>query len=233
MYLKSITSLSAPAIEPVSMDEAFAFCRVDNTDEAVILEGMIAAARETVENFTGRALISQQFVLTVPSWWAAYRTGDRSGELLTVGTNTQAANNILAWYPNARRTDWNVIYLDRSPLLSVDSVKYYDSSETLVTMDPSLYYVLLKGEPGAMVLKATSSWPDVFDRPDAVQITFTAGHGTVSTSVPAVLRSAVLLFVKHLYDNRDAFTIGNGSAIELPWGIKHLLESKRVDGWVS
>lgn len=242
--LTRLTSLTAPGIEPVSLDEVMRFCRIDDEDESGLLEGMIQSAREQVELFTSRALVSQQFLLTAPDWQALYRSDDRLGELLPVGTNTLAANLMLAWFPSMKRTDWNVIFFDRSPLLSIDSVQYYDGNEALQTLASSNYYPLgihapvdgaLNPEPnpGALALKSTASWPDVFDRPDAVQISFTAGYGTLPQHVPQNLRQAVFFMVKHLYDNRDAFVIGSGSVLELPFGIKHMLESRRSGGWVS
>jgi hypothetical protein len=52
-------------------------------------------------------------------------------------------------------------------------------------------------------------------------------------SVSQTLRLAIMLLVKRYYDQRDAFVIGSGSAIEVPLGVKHMLESKRVGSWVT
>ena len=130
MLTKAITLISPPAVEPVSIAQAMKFCRVTDPDDAGNIRVMIAAARESVEQHTARALISQQFVLNLPNWAAGYRDDDRSGELLPVGMNTQTANSLLALYPNMRRTDWSLIALERSPLISIDSVQYYDTTRT-------------------------------------------------------------------------------------------------------
>lgn len=53
-----------PATEPVSLDEARAFCRVDSDHEDVLLTALITAAREQVEVMTGRALADQTLRMT-------------------------------------------------------------------------------------------------------------------------------------------------------------------------
>lgn len=49
----------APASEPVTLAEAKAQCRVDGTDEDTQIGGLISAAREYVENYTGTAIVSR------------------------------------------------------------------------------------------------------------------------------------------------------------------------------
>jgi hypothetical protein len=243
MLQKAYTLITAPAIEPVTLDEATRFCRVDDPSENPLIEVLIAAARESVELATGRAIISQQWMLNLPNWAAGYRDDDRSGELLPVGTNTQTANSLLALYPNMRRTDWSLIPLERSPLVSIDLVQYYDVNEELQSIsawdaetNPTGVYYAPSGtiiDPGFLALRSDQSWPDTYIRPDAVQIKFTAGYGTAASSVPNNVRHAVLLLTKHLYDNRDVVIVGSGSAIEIPHGIRNILDSRKVGGWVS
>ena len=58
-----LTILTAPALEPVTLSEARLHCRVDSTDENALLTALIVAAREHVENLTGRALITRTYLL--------------------------------------------------------------------------------------------------------------------------------------------------------------------------
>ena len=55
------TILTAPTVEPVSLAEAKLHCRVDTTDENTLLSALIVAAREYVEQVTGRALITRTY----------------------------------------------------------------------------------------------------------------------------------------------------------------------------
>jgi uncharacterized phiE125 gp8 family phage protein len=241
VFTKAITLVTGPSVEPVSLDEATRFCRVDDPAENPLIEMMIAAARESVEQATERALISQQLLLNLSTWAAGYRGTDRSGQLLPYGTTTQTASTLLALYPSLQRANECLIFLERSPLISIDSVQYYDTNEVLKTLtawdsnsNPTgIYYPAFKNaEPGCLALRADSTFPDVYARPDAIQIKFTAGYGIAPSSVPKNLKNAVLLLTKHLYDNRDVIVVGSGSAIEIPHGIKNILDSRKVGGWV-
>ncbi|MGQ0589312.1 MAG: head-tail connector protein [Sphingosinicella sp.] len=62
MGLKLIT---APALEPVSLAEARAHCRVDLPDDDGLLAGYILAARQWAETYLRRALVTQTFELTL------------------------------------------------------------------------------------------------------------------------------------------------------------------------
>lgn len=48
-----------PATEPISLQEAKLYLRVDANDEDTLIAGLITVAREYVERITGRALITQ------------------------------------------------------------------------------------------------------------------------------------------------------------------------------
>jgi uncharacterized phiE125 gp8 family phage protein len=68
----AITVESGPAVEPVSLDEAKSHCRVDIEADDTLLESLIKAARQWVEVFTGRALITQTLKLQVDTWPVAF-----------------------------------------------------------------------------------------------------------------------------------------------------------------
>lgn len=51
--------VTPPAAEPITLDEARHYLRVDHNLEDSVVSGMIVAAREWCETFTGRALITQ------------------------------------------------------------------------------------------------------------------------------------------------------------------------------
>ncbi len=194
--MKFLTRITAPTVEPVTSEEAMAFLRVTDADESPQIESLITVAREMVEDFTGRSLLTQEWKLITSEFCGA------------------------------------VIILDRSPLASIESVKYYPASgAALATLSAATYHALTGPMPGLIVLKSDETWPDLADRPDAVEINFTAGAATVD-AVPSVLRHAVLLAVSHLYEIRGPVNIGN-IVNELPYSLKYMLESQRVGGWVA
>lgn len=200
--LRTLQLVTGPAIEPITLAEAKSYLRIDDEDQDTEVLRLIATAREFVEEQTGRALITQTWRLTLDRW----PTGPGA----------------------ASRT----IVLDRSPLASVTSVQYYpDGSGTLSTVDAADYHVLTPRDiAGRVILDVDSDWPDVDDRPDAVQITYVSG-GALSTAKP-ILRQAVLLTVSHMYEHRGAINVGN-IVNELPFSLKHLIESQRVGGWIG
>lgn len=63
--------LAGPALEPVTLAEAKAFLRVDDTTEDGLIETLVTAARLHVEATTGLALLSQSWRAVLDRWPAA------------------------------------------------------------------------------------------------------------------------------------------------------------------
>ena len=70
---------------------------------------------------------------------------------------------------------------DREPVLSVTSVKYYDASNALQTLASSYYRLHQQSETAAELGwdDTTFTTPSLYDRDDAVQITYAVGYATV------------------------------------------------------
>lgn len=60
--------LTGPAVEPITLDEAKAYLRVDSTAEDGLIQSLITAARLHTETLTGRALITQSWRLVLDDW---------------------------------------------------------------------------------------------------------------------------------------------------------------------
>ena len=60
--------LTAPAVEPVTLDEARAFLRVEHNDDDELIAALIAGSRIHVEAQTRRALITQSWRLARDNW---------------------------------------------------------------------------------------------------------------------------------------------------------------------
>lgn len=66
--MSNLLPLTAPAVEPVGLQEAKLFLRLDTSDEDTFVAACIVAARQACESFTGRALISQTWQLYLDQW---------------------------------------------------------------------------------------------------------------------------------------------------------------------
>ncbi|MBI1239056.1 MAG: hypothetical protein GC199_06900 [Alphaproteobacteria bacterium] len=61
--MTALERLAGPASEPVTLAEAKAFLRIETDAEDALVTALIAASREALEGWTGRALITQSWRL--------------------------------------------------------------------------------------------------------------------------------------------------------------------------
>ena len=189
--------LTQPDCEAVSLEQVSAHVRVDSTDDQEYIIGLISVARELVDSITGRVSITSEWKLTAATWAALLE----------------------------RSTDTAKIY--RTPLDSVQSVKYYpDGGGALTTMSSANYRVITGYEPG--LIQFTGDLPSLEDRPDAIQISFTAGYAN-SDLTPAVHKHAQKVIVADMYEQRAS--IAYGQPYEVKPVLRNLLENQKVEGW--
>ena len=65
---RSLRRATAPAVEPVTLSEAKAHCRVDTTADDALIQSYITTAREWVEDYIDRALVTQQLVMKLDAF---------------------------------------------------------------------------------------------------------------------------------------------------------------------
>jgi len=65
---RSLSRQTAPAVEPVTLAEAKAHCRVDTSADDTLIAGYITTAREWVEDYIDRALVTQQLVMRLDAF---------------------------------------------------------------------------------------------------------------------------------------------------------------------
>lgn len=100
----------------------------------------------------------------------------------------------LDWFPSGREP----IYLPAPPLFSVDEIAYIDAAGEDQTIDS--FRVDATHEPGLVVPAYGASWPETYDVPAAVSITFTAGYA--DGEVPENVRHCIRLKLAELYEQR-------------------------------
>lgn len=218
----NLTVTTEPLFEPVTLAEVYTHLRLDpddspatHPDDAALLRH-ITSARKMVELMTRRALIEQTVRLSMSGWPVVNQ-----------------------WWPtnSQRREIVREIRLIRPPVISVASVSYYDADNVLQTLDAGDYYVTDEQVP-ELRLVSTFVTPTVYDRPDAVRVSYVVGYlGTGSptsdtqadaaANVPAPLKEAVLMGVQLLYDDlspADRQAIENmREATVQPYRVQHAL----------
>lgn len=113
------------------------------------------------------------------------------------------------------------IELPQGPVTAITSVKYIDVNQVEQTLSGTLYahddYSPVKDW---LVRAVDTEWPTTSEVANAVKVRYVAG------SLPAAVKSALLLTVGHLWANREASI--PTAAHELPMGVKALLDTVKV-----
>ncbi len=113
--------------------------------------------------------------------------------------------------------------LQVGPVARVETISYFDSNNQSQTL-PDTAFVKRTDARGSYVdLPPQGIWPSAYVRPDAVSVTYEAGSD--AASVPAAIKTAIMLMVASWYRNREATS--EGAAIELPIGVAALLATYR------
>jgi len=113
------------ASEPITLQEAKDFLRVDTNDDDDLITALISAAREMCESYTRRILVTT----TIDEYF-----------------------DMFPHYQNP--TDKDIIYLSRGPASSVTSVKYVNEIGSEQTVDPTYYVADVISEPARIASTA-------------------------------------------------------------------------------
>lgn len=210
----SLVQVTGPLSEPISIATAKSHLRVDFTDDDNLIAGYITAAREFCEDYTGRAFIAQTFDYTLDDFPRADMP------------NAYAVPN--TWQTGSGFDPPNTdisLYLPKSRVASVTSVKYYDANDALQTIAPSFYQTDFSSTPARLLPLNNQPWPVTStDMINTVVVRFVA-----SDTVPQRLVQAALLLIGDWYSNREADS-GAYQRGSIPAPVKSLLDGLRVKG---
>jgi hypothetical protein len=210
----TLTTVTAATEEPLLLQEAKDHCRVDGTEQDGVIANLVSAAREYVETFTGRQLISATLRLRLD-----YFPGGCSRGVPAAG------------YRPAGDVEWRFIgggggiLVPRPPLVSVSSITYVDTAGATQTLSAGAYQVDTDSEPGRIQPAYNTTWPSTRSQLNAVTITYVAGYAT-RTAVPASIKQAMLLLIGHWYENREAVGQAGGT---IALAVESLLWSQRAE----
>lgn len=174
-----------------------------NTTLDPTLNALIKAARQHVESYTSRALITQ--------------TWDWKGDNFRVMRDFA--------YPGAP------MVVPLPPLISVTSITYLDTAGASQTWSSSTGYQtdIPTGSPwlpaGRIMPKENQSYPSTQSSTfNTVTVRFVCGYGAAS-AVPLPIKHAMLMLIGHWYEHREAVNIGNivNLVTLVPIGVDDLL----------
>lgn len=194
---------------PLSVEEVARYLRADLDAEYPDVEALIGQAVEEVERYTGRSVLSTGYRLTLRDW-------------------PRGLPEFASYPRNVKGAYIRTLELPRSPVTAIAAVRYYPKgSDTLTVLPSGQYIAVVAYEPGMVYLKEDYEWPEVAERPDAVQVEFTAGYS--AGALPKNTKQAMLLLCRYYYaggspNERDENADDLAKA--------HLiLDKHRISGW--
>lgn len=197
MMVKHFYVVTGPLFYPVSLEEVYRQCRVitegspPTSDDDLLLTSLIASATDFVEKQIRRSLVRRTLCMTMP----VFPFGRASSKDSGIGTNATEKNRVGLLMP---------------PVSSISAVRYYDSDNALQELSASNYF-LSKGEVPSLVFIKSFSAPQVYERPDAVQVEYIAGYDPIGSppddqadfayNIPKSIKQALMLQVELLYND--------------------------------
>lgn len=208
MTIQLIT-ITAPASEPVSTAEAKTHLRVGHSSDDTYIDALVSTARQVIEARTGMRLFTQTVELRADSF-------DELGLGHVSYPPTAGYRSTGNWYSS----DNDVISLRCAPVQSVDSVKYYSSSNVDSTFSSDDYWTDLVSVPCRIQVTSSDVWPTTNNRIGNVRIRMTAGWSDTA-DIPEIFKTAIKLLVGHYYENREQVT--DVRLMEIPEGIQNII----------
>jgi uncharacterized phiE125 gp8 family phage protein len=172
----------------------------------------------------------------------AHMRVDTSDDDTYIGTLITAARQWAEEYLDRSlvNTQWTMrldsfpyeIELPRPPIASSGTITavtltYTLADESTATLSAAEYRVDRSSTPGVVRQLRSGSWPANLDDYNAVSVTWWGGYGSTGSSVPAVIRHAILMLCSHWYETRGA-TLSTGAVPQdVPFGVRSLLDSVR------
>lgn len=195
-----------PDSEPISLDEAKGYLKVDGTSDDTYITSLITTSRRMCEAYTGLSFVTQERQIKL----------DR--------------------FPVSDRSRGNEITIPYGPVQSIDSVKYLNTDNVLTTMAEGTDYVVDTDSEICRIFPVSSNeltcWPSTRNLPNAVTVAYTAGFDDVSgIPLPKEVTEAMYKQIASMYENRQDETMVNtstGMSTQLNWNSKAILDSIKV-----
>lgn len=202
--------IAGPTIEPITRDEAKLYLRIDTTDEDELIDALITAARQTVENTIKQALICQTWEYFLDS--------------LPYGKSNKWWDGVVEGPMSLLNGPCDAIEIPMAPLLQLNSFKTYSQSDVESEYDIDNLIVDKARKPGRLALKIGQVWPTDLRNVQAIRINFDAGYGDSAQDVPNDLIHAIKLLLGFYYENR----CDDPGMEKLPMSVNAILSPYRI-----
>ena len=110
------------------------------------------------------------------------------------------------------------IYLPYGPVNEITEIEYTDTDITNQTVDD--WNEDLISSPARITPVQDAVWPQTASSINSVRITYTTGWAP--SAVPKLLKSGILFYVGHLFENREA--VISGSMTETPLAVQSIIQ---------
>lgn len=202
----TVTVITPPLEEPVTLAEAKSYLRVDGTDLDGLISDEITNARQFCERYTGLMLITQSVSVLLDAWpksmTHAWWSGVKDGHIDQISPSVAAVS------------------LPVGPVQSLDGIDLLDEDHTEITVTPLPAYVTTGLMP-LLVRKNGYQWPVPLRAVKGIQVRLVVGFGTPA-QVPFALKQGILQLLSHRFDHP--------ASAEVPSGVKTLWSSYRRVG---
>lgn len=221
MRYRSLVRATEPLVNPVTLAEAKLHLRVDNTDDDALISNLITAATRWAEDYTDRTFVQTQWTMRLDSFYGPVGSPVQFG-LKADGNNIEGRQGTV---PNLD------VELPRPPMAqsgtaTAVTITYTPSAgASTAVLDATTYRVDRQATPGVCRPLYGQTWPSHLVDQNSTTVTWWAGYSADGTSVPAPVKSAILMLVSHLWSNRDA--AAEAALSEVPFGVKAMLDTIR------
>jgi Phage gp6-like head-tail connector protein len=191
--------VTASSTSIITLAEAKAHLNIPTAEtyDDTLITNLISVAQAKIEAETWRAIGSQTWKL-----WFDY--ADVNGYFNQFLSNSDA----IIGQP------YKILNITKTPLISVQSIQYYDVNNALQTLDSSKYQVDNVGDVARINI---ITLPVVYNKMNAFVINFTCGY----TTIPEMLKHVAKMIVSSLYAYREDVTMAQ--FYEIPQSIINLI----------
>lgn len=190
-----LTLVTPPATEPLSLDDAKNYLRVEIAADDALIGDLIAAARLECEHGTGRSFLTTGWRLTLD--YLPFGGGSASPLGFAAG-GAFATNSLSGPWGGAPS-----LQLPRPPLIGLTGIAYVDQGGRRATLDPD-DVVVSPGTPGRIAPTYGGLWPFSLPQIASVAIDYTAGYGDEPAAVPRNLIQAMRILTAFYYEGRSS-----------------------------